>query len=95
MTLYPTGTSSRPYCVAMADFKNNKHQDTATTTSETDNLVVFLRYGNGTFVTGVTYSTGRRSRPYILVISDLNNDKMSDIAVANLSDMNIIRILLQ
>ena len=89
MIIHPTGTGSRPYCVAIADFNNDNYQDIAVTISETDNIVVLFGYGNGTFVIGATYSTGYRSRPYTFVISDFNNDKMWDIAVANSGTSNI------
>ena len=92
ITTYPTGTGSAPYSVALADFNNDNYLDIVATTSETDNIVVFLGYGNGTFVFNATYSTGYRSRPYTLVISDFNNDHIWDIAVANSGTSNIFLI---
>ena len=92
ITTYSTGRSSAPYCVALADFNNDQYLDIVVTTSETDNIVLLLGYGNGTFVFHATYSTGYRSRPYTLVISDLNNDHIWDIAVANSGTSNIFLI---
>ena len=43
MMTYPTGTASRPYCVAVADLNNDNSLDIVVTTSETDNIVVLPR----------------------------------------------------
>ena len=86
---YSTGTGSAPYCVAVADLNNDNYLDIVVTTSETDNIVILLSYGNGTFLINATYSTGYRSGPYTLVISDFNNDNIWDIAVANSGTSNI------
>ena len=42
------------------------------------------------FVNGETYSTGIRSRPYIVIVGDFNNDNIVDIAVANSGTNNIL-----
>ena len=89
---YSTGTGSAPYCVGIADFNKDNYLDIVVTTSETDNLVIFLGNDNGTFVINATYSTGYRSRPYTLVISDFNNDHIWDIAVSNSGTSNIFLI---
>ena len=90
ITTYPTGPGSAPYCVALADFNNDTYLDIVVTTSETDSIVIFFGDGDGTFATSRTYSTGYRSRPYTLVISDFNNDHKWDIAVANSGTSNIL-----
>ena len=89
ITTYPAGPGSALYCVAVADLNYDTYLDIVVTTSETDNIVIFFGDGNGTFATVRTYSTGYRSRPYILVISDFNNDHIWDIAVANSGTSNI------
>ena len=89
---YSTGSGSAPYCVGIADLNKDNYLDIVVTTSETDNLVIFLGNDNGTFVINATYSTGYRSRPYTLVISDFNNDKTWDIAVTNSGTSNIFLI---
>jgi hypothetical protein len=86
---YPTGNNSAPYSVAVADFNNDHQLDIVVTNSETDNIAILFGHGNGTFKNGTTYSTGDRSRPYTVVISDFNNDNISDIAVANSGTSNI------
>ncbi|CAF5165610.1 unnamed protein product, partial [Rotaria sp. Silwood1] len=55
----------------------------------TDNILIFLGYGNGSFEIGLTYSTGVLSRPYTVAIADLNNDNILDIAIANSGTNNI------
>jgi hypothetical protein len=86
---YSTGTNSAPYSVALADFDNDHHLDIVVTNSGTDNIAIFLGHGNGTFENGTTYSTGDRSLPYTVVVSDFNNDNISDIAIANSGTSNI------
>src|SRR5439155_23592647 len=63
--------------------------DIIVTNSGTDSITIFLGYGDGTFAVGMTYSTGTRSRPYTVTISDFNNDKRLDIALANSGTSNI------
>ena len=45
------------------------------------NIGVFLGYGNGSFATIVTYSTGRHAFPLTVTVADFNNDDRLDIAV--------------
>jgi hypothetical protein len=89
MITYLTGNGSAPYSVAVADFNNDHHLDIVVTNSETDNITIFLGYGNGAFAVGMTYSTGARSRPYTVAIADFNNDNRSDIVIANSGTNNI------
>jgi hypothetical protein len=84
-----TGNGSAPYSVAVADFNSDKHLDIVVTNSENDNIAILLGYGNRTFASRVTYSTGVRSRPYTVVIGDFNNDNISDIGIANSGTSNI------
>ncbi|CAF2835608.1 unnamed protein product [Rotaria sp. Silwood2] len=86
---YSTGVGSAPYSVSLADFNNDNQIDIVVTNSETDNIAILLGYGNGTFVIEATYSTGARSRPYTIVVSDFNNDNIPDIAIANSGTNNI------
>src|SRR5205814_9990447 len=78
-----------PYSVSIADFNNYTYLDIVVTNSEIDSISILLGYGNGTFVIEMNYSTGARSRPYTIIISDFNNDNKSDIAVANSGTSNI------
>ena len=83
MMTYSTGTGSAPYCVASADFNNDNHFDIVVANSGTDNIIIVLGYGNGTFVTTAMYLTGDRSHPSTVALSDFNNDNILDIIVAN------------
>jgi hypothetical protein len=47
------------------------------------NVGVFLNYGNGTFHSQTTYSTGSDSYPQCTSVVDVNNDTKPDIIVAN------------
>jgi hypothetical protein len=85
----PTGTGSAPYSVAIADFDNNHRLDIVVTNSQTNNIAIFFGYGNGTFASGVTYSTGVDSRPYTVTTGDFDNDNITDIVVANSGTSNI------
>jgi hypothetical protein len=86
---YSTGIGSAPYSVAVSDFNNDNQLDIVVTNSGTDNIAILFGYGNGTFASGVTYSTGAGSQPYMLTIDDFNNDNISDIAVTNFGTSNI------
>jgi hypothetical protein len=90
MITYSTGISSAPYSVAVGDFNNDNQSDIVVTNSETDNIVILLGYGNGTFALPETYSTGARSRPYTVAITDFNNDNILDIVVANSGTNNVL-----
>ena len=66
--------------------------DVAIANLGTNNLGVLFGYGDGTFASIKTYSTGISSQPQVIVVSDFNNDNRSDIVVANYGS-NGIRIL--
>lgn len=69
---------------------NDHHLDIVVTNSQTDSIVILFGYGNGTFSTGAIYSTGVGSVPSTVIVSDLNNDDISDIAVTNSGTNNIM-----
>ena len=89
MIIHSTGNGSAPYSVAVDDFNKDHNLDIVVTNSETDNVVILLGFGDGTFGIAVMYSTGARSRPYSVAISDFNNDNILDIVVANSGTSNI------
>jgi hypothetical protein len=91
MITYSTGINSAPYSVVIADFNNDNQSDVIVTNSNSDNVTIFLGFGNGTFAIGSMYSTGAGSQPYGVAIGDLNNDSISDIVIAN-SGTNIILV---
>jgi hypothetical protein len=90
MTTYSTEVGSAPCSVAVGEFNNDNHLDIIVANCETDNLVIFLGFGNGTFTTGANYSTGDRSHPQSIAIADFNNDNIMDIVVANSGTSNIL-----
>ncbi|CAF0913691.1 unnamed protein product [Adineta steineri] len=86
---YSTGNQSGPNSVAFADFNNDKQLDIVVANSGTNNIGIFLGYGNGTFSSQTTYSTGDNSQPFSVTIGDFNNDQQLDIVVANSGTNNI------
>ena len=89
MTKYVTGNNSAPYSVVIADFNNDHHLDIVVSNSGTDELIILLGRGDGTFFISANYSTGVRSRPYTVVTSDFDDDHILDIAVTNSGTSNI------
>jgi predicted nucleotidyltransferase len=92
-TIYPTGNGSSPNSVTIGDFNNDDLLDIAVTNSGTNNVGILLGYGNGSFTSQTTYSTGHESAPVSIALADFNNDQQLDIVVAN-SDADNIGILL-
>jgi hypothetical protein len=86
-------TSSQPRSVAAADFNNDNNMDIIVANSGTNTIGIFISNGDGTFANQQTYSTGSQSRSYSIVVSDFNNDRHLDVAVANY-DVNNIGIFL-
>ncbi len=67
--------------IAVNNFNNNS-------------ILILNGHGNGTFVSGETYSTGNQSTPQYQCCADLNNDNRMDIIIANLGS-NCVGILLE
>ncbi|CAF1361048.1 unnamed protein product [Adineta steineri] len=86
---YSTGDNSQPYAVTIGDFNNDKQPDIVVANSGTNNIGIFLNYGNGTFSSQTNYSTGNGSMPYDVAAGDFNNDEQLDIAVVNYYGCNI------
>jgi len=84
---------SRPYRVAVGDLNEDGYMDIVVANSGTDNIGIFMGYGNGTFASQTLYSTGLGSRPYSIAVEDFNNDTLLDIVVANYG-INSIGVLL-
>jgi hypothetical protein len=87
--IYSTGYSSYTHGVAMGDFNNDGRLDITVANSGTDNIGVFLGYGDGTFSSMVPYSAGSGSQPRSVTVGDFNGDNLSDIVVANQGIDNI------
>ncbi|CAF4417836.1 unnamed protein product, partial [Adineta steineri] len=86
--LVPLGNT--PYDITIGDVNNDDHQDIIITVDYSSNILIFLGYGNGTFVKGSTYSTGSGSRPLSITVGDLNNDNQLDIVVTNCLTDNVV-----
>ncbi|CAF4017853.1 unnamed protein product, partial [Adineta steineri] len=80
---YSTGSGSQPAGVIVADLNNDNQLDIIITNSGTNNIGIFLAFGNGSFSTQTTYSTGINSAPQSAITGHFNNDSYLDIAVAN------------
>ncbi|CAF2216805.1 unnamed protein product [Rotaria magnacalcarata] len=89
LTIYPTGFGSNPTSVTVGDFDHNGWPDIVVTNAGTNNVGIFLGYGNGTFANQKTYSTGNGSHPQQAVVGDFNNDGHLDIAVVNSDNSNV------
>lgn len=85
---YDMGYDSNPYSLVVADFNQDNQLDIAVVNYGTSELVIILRYENGSFVID-RYSTGYGSHPSALAIGDVNNDNTLDIVVANSDASNI------
>ncbi len=87
------GYDSHPHSVVVSDVNNEGHPDIVVPNSGTNNIGIFLRHGNDSFIDQMTYSTGSGSVPYAVTIADFNNDRRMDTAVANF-DTNYIGVFL-
>ncbi|CAF0862020.1 unnamed protein product [Adineta ricciae] len=81
--VYSTGSNSKPYSVAIGDFNDDNQSDIVVANYNSDNIMIFVRQLDGTFVVSGIYSTGDSSAPYSIIVAYLNEDKWLDIAVAN------------
>jgi hypothetical protein len=70
---YLTGPYSGPYMVTVGDFNNDSRLDIAVANFGTNNIGIFLGFGNGTFASQIELSTGS-SRPIAIIAVDFNND---------------------
>ncbi|CAF1413812.1 unnamed protein product [Adineta steineri] len=74
---------SRPLSVATGDFNNDGHVDIATACYGSDNVIMFLGFGNGTFTLFSIFPVGDGSFPNMLTVADLNKDNNLDVVVGN------------
>ncbi|CAF3745768.1 unnamed protein product [Rotaria sp. Silwood1] len=86
---YSIASESQPSFVAAGDFNNDNQMDIVIANNGTNNIVILLGFGNGSFANQIIYSTGIESQPKSIAIGDLNNDKNMDIIVANSGSNNI------
>ncbi|CAF1367328.1 unnamed protein product, partial [Adineta steineri] len=90
---HSTGSGSHPLSIAVGDLNNDNQLDIVVANCLTDNVVVFIGEGGGAFPVQRTYSTGDNSCPTWVVLSDINNDNILDIVVAD-NGTNMIGVFL-
>ncbi|CAF4047001.1 unnamed protein product [Rotaria sp. Silwood2] len=88
-TIYSTGSFSRPMSIATGDFNGDNRLDLSVANSKTNNIIVLLGCGNGTFSNQMFYSTGDNSKPLSIASGDFNGDNLLDLTVANSRAGNI------
>ena len=81
MISYSTGNDSSPGMLDVGDLNNDGQMDIVVANFGTNNIGIFLGYGNGSFDTMITYSTGDESAPYSIAVADVNNDNRTDISL--------------
>ena len=83
MHTYVTGFNSIAFSISLADFNRDNHLDIVVANTFNDNVGVLLGYGNGSFASQTTYSTGLASQPYYVIVADCNYDNISDVIATN------------
>ena len=89
-TLQPGG-GSEPNAVVMGDLNKDNNTDLVIANYGTNKVSVFLGYGNSSFRTQMTFTTG--AGPSWIDVADFNGDNNLDVAVINM-DANTIGIFL-
>ncbi|CAF1570793.1 unnamed protein product, partial [Adineta steineri] len=79
---YSTGLYSTPSMVAIGDLNNDARFDIAVANFGTNNIGMFIGFGNGSFKSQIELST-QSSRPVSITLVDFNNDTLIDIATVN------------
>ena len=64
-TTYSTGEGSLPYMLTIIDINSDNHLDIIVANSGTNNIGIFFGFGNGSFSTQQTHSTGPNSIPIL------------------------------
>ncbi|CAF1431265.1 unnamed protein product [Rotaria sordida] len=86
---YSTTIGSTPYSLVVDDINKDGRLDVIVANYGTDNVGIFLGYGNGNFAGMMTFPTGIGSRPYSVAVADFNDDGRLDIVVINIGTNNI------
>ncbi|CAF0779959.1 unnamed protein product [Adineta steineri] len=90
---YSTGSGSQPVSIAVGDVNNDNQLDIIVSNCDTNNVVVFIGEGDGTYLNQRSYSTGDNSCSTWVILSDINNDNILDIVVAD-NGTNMIGVFL-
>ena len=77
-----------PNSVAVVDVNSDNKPDIVVANLGSNNVVVLINTGNGTFLNQSTYSTDN-SGPYSVAVVDVNSDNKPDIVVANQGSDNV------
>ncbi|CAF4505415.1 unnamed protein product, partial [Rotaria sp. Silwood2] len=91
--MYETGKTSSPSALDIGDLNDDGHLDIVVANYGSNNVGVFLGYGNGTFASQILFPTGDNSHPNSVTIADVNNDHHLDIVVLNRGTNNIAVLL--
>ena len=75
--------------IAIGDFNKDSKTDIVVANSKTNDIIVFIGYGNGKFSNSIPYSMGAGSQPESIAIGDFNGDNQIDITVAHFGTNNI------
>ncbi|CAF4175209.1 unnamed protein product [Rotaria socialis] len=86
---YSTRFDSFPFMVVSGDFNGDKRMDLAIANFGTNNAGIMFENGKGIFGTQKQLSTGSNSYSYSIALSDLNNDFILDLVVANYENKSI------
>jgi len=80
---FQTGQSSNPVFVAVGDFNKDNQSDIVVANYDTNDISIFLGYGNGSFDNPKLPEFDDIYYPASIALGDFNNDSCLDIAVAN------------
>ncbi len=81
-TIFPIPvTGDTPSHIIVGDFNLDGKEDVAVSNTGSADVTIFLGNGNGTFGTGVNYSTGTQVGAFGLALGDYNGDGIPDLAV--------------
>jgi hypothetical protein len=62
--IYSTGLGALPICVIVNDFNNHSNSDIAVADFGNNNIAIFFRFIDGSFLSEIAYSTGIESSLY-------------------------------
>lgn len=82
-----TIAGNRPKSIAVADYNGDSHLDLAILNFLSDNLMIFVGAGDGSFTQAATYST--EIYPWGVASADFDSDGDMDLAVSNGSSDNV------